>query len=142
MSRSVRREHEAEAFAEATAVVARERPTGFPAPRRLSLASTMFLGHPTREEQMKGNAMKTILRERARRRLPWAAACSLLLCLFGPILRSEAQQPADPKKGPGSSSYDQVTPVLLGQQTFEDMRAKDKADKAAVMARQRKLQEE
>jgi cytochrome c peroxidase len=40
------------------------------------------------------------------------------------------------------SSYDQVAPVLLGKETFQDRMAKDKADKPAVMARQQKLLEE
>ncbi len=40
------------------------------------------------------------------------------------------------------SSYDQVAPVLLGQETFAQRMAKDRADKAAVMARQQSLLEE
>ena len=42
----------------------------------------------------------------------------------------------------GKTSYDQISPALLGQETFADMMAKDKADKPAVMARQKKLLEE
>lgn len=58
----------------------------------------------------------------------------------------QAAQPA-PAVAPlpearGKSSYDQVSPVLLGQQTFAEMMAKDKADKAEVLARQKKLLEE
>jgi cytochrome c peroxidase len=41
----------------------------------------------------------------------------------------------------GQSSYDQVTPVLLGQETFQERMARDKAEKAAVMARQHDLLE-
>ncbi len=37
------------------------------------------------------------------------------------------------------SSYDQIAPVLIGQGTFEEVMAKDKADKPEVMARQNKL---
>jgi cytochrome c peroxidase len=42
----------------------------------------------------------------------------------------------------GKTSYDQIAPPLLGQQTFAETMAKDKADKPAVMARQQKLLEE
>ena len=62
--------------------------------------------------------MKTITRRRVGRLLPRAAAGTLLLCLFSPVMRSEAQDrkdPPDEKKGPVPSSYDQVSPVLLGQ---------------------------
>jgi NAD(P)-dependent dehydrogenase (short-subunit alcohol dehydrogenase family) len=37
------------------------------------------------------------------------------------------------------SSYDQIGPVLIGQGMFEEVMAKDKADKPEVMARQNKL---
>jgi len=40
---------------------------------------------------------------------------------------------------PVASSYDQVSPVLLGKMSYQAMRDKDKADKAAVMARQKAL---
>src|SRR5262249_5137251 len=61
------------------------------------------------------------------------------------LLRSE--KPSDKKapareKAPPPSSYDQVSPVLLGQETFQAMRAKDKAAKDQVMQRQRELLEE
>jgi cytochrome c peroxidase len=42
----------------------------------------------------------------------------------------------------GPSSYDQIAPVLLGKQTFQEVLAKDKADKEAVMARQQQLLDE
>lgn len=42
----------------------------------------------------------------------------------------------------GKTSYDQISPALLGKQSFNEMRAKDRADKAEVMARQQKLLEE
>ena len=74
------------------------------------------------------------------RRLAWWG-CGLLLCLVGPV-QLLAQGKADPEKGPLPSSYDQVGPVLLGQESFEAMRAKDMAEKDAVMARQRRLLEE
>jgi cytochrome c peroxidase len=65
--------------------------------------------------------------------------------LLSPALHSEGprgNKPADREKGPLPSSYDQVSPVLLGQESFEQMHAKDKAGKAAVMARQQALLEE
>ena len=40
-----------------------------------------------------------------------------------------------------SSSYDQISPVLLGHKSFDEMRAADKAAKAAIMQRQQKLLE-
>ncbi|MDB6111321.1 MAG: ccp 1, partial [Pedosphaera sp.] len=40
------------------------------------------------------------------------------------------------------SSYDHITPVLLGEGSFQSMMAKDKADKASIMARQQALLEE
>lgn len=49
-------------------------------------------------------------------------------------------QPPEKKSPP--SSYDQVSPVLLGQVSFSDMKTKDEKDKPEVMARQRKLLEE
>jgi cytochrome c peroxidase len=94
---------------------------------------------------MKGAAMNTVIRERVWHGLPWASVAALCLCVFNPMLRSEAQQPKQPpdqKRGPGTSSYDQISPVLLGQVTFDEMMAKDKASKATVMARQRKLLED
>jgi cytochrome c peroxidase len=46
------------------------------------------------------------------------------------------------EKGPAPSSYDQVSKVLLGEETFQAMMQKDKADKEKVNARQRTLLEE
>jgi cytochrome c peroxidase len=89
--------------------------------------------------------MQTITRERMGRRLTWAAVGAGLLCVFSPAPRpagAQGRQQPDREKGPRPSSYDQVSPALLGQETFEAMRAKDKAGKTAVMARQRKLLEE
>jgi len=43
---------------------------------------------------------------------------------------------------PPKTSYDQLAPVLLGQETFESRVAKDKADKPGVEARQHALLEE
>jgi cytochrome c peroxidase len=44
-----------------------------------------------------------------------------------------------PEKHVGKSSYDQIAPVLLGQETFAERMAKDKAAKSDIMARQQAL---
>jgi cytochrome c peroxidase len=66
--------------------------------------------------------------------------CGLVLvaALVGwkPIVVAQEQKDAVP------SSYDQVSPVLLGKQSFAAMMAKDKADKAAVVERHKKLLDE
>ena len=78
--------------------------------------------------------------------LPWLGICVVLLLLGNSSLtqppRAAEKDKPDVQKGPQPSSYDQVSPVLLGQESFQKMMAKDKADKAAVMARQKKLLEE
>jgi cytochrome c peroxidase len=72
--------------------------------------------------------------------LPWLAASTVLLCLVVPSLtRSQAKNEADQPKDATASSYDQVAPVLLGKESFQSMRARDKAEKPAVMDRQNKL---
>jgi cytochrome c peroxidase len=56
-----------------------------------------------------------------------------------------AQQPngQPPGNAPDTkSSYDQIAPALVGKETFQAMMAKDKADKPAVMNRQKKLLDE
>jgi cytochrome c peroxidase len=90
--------------------------------------------------------MQPSAREKARRWLPWSVLAAAILYLFSPaLLRSEGltgnEQP-DQEKGPPASTYDQVSPVLLGQETFQKMLADDKANKNKVMARQRALLEE
>jgi cytochrome c peroxidase len=62
---------------------------------------------------------------------------TMALVLAGPFML-HAQDP----KGAVPSSYDQVSPVLLGKQSFQAAMAKDKADKEGVMARQQALLEE
>jgi cytochrome c peroxidase len=89
--------------------------------------------------------MRTITRERAWRRLSRVAVVAVLLHLStaaGRLAAARGQESSDREKGPRPSSYDQVSPVLLGQEPYEKMRAKDKEEKAAVMERQRKLLEE
>src|SRR4051812_27991204 len=75
----------------------------------------------------------------------WLMALVGVLTLAGP---SWSQQPAADKPnsasttGPSKSSYDQVSPVLLGQKTFEAQMAEDKSEKGQVVARQKALLEE
>jgi cytochrome c peroxidase len=82
------------------------------------------------------NASKSI-----RRWLSWSAVGVAVLCLVAP---SRTQPPSGKaeKAPPQASSYDQVSPVLLGQETFDAMKQKDVAGKDAVMKRQRQLLEE
>jgi cytochrome c peroxidase len=66
----------------------------------------------------------------------WLAVPAVLAVLMVPSMaRSQS-------KDVGPSSYDQVAPALLGKETFQDVMAKDKAEKAEVMARQKRLLEE
>jgi cytochrome c peroxidase len=69
------------------------------------------------------------------------AVAAAFLVQTGPIARP--QQPGGRPEGPpaGRSSYDQVQPVLLGNETFRDRMARDKAGKSAVAARQKELLE-
>jgi cytochrome c peroxidase len=69
--------------------------------------------------------------------LPWLAVFVFALWITAPSLT----QPRNKVKEPPSSSYDQVSPVLLGLESFEKMRSKDKANKASIMARQKELLE-
>jgi cytochrome c peroxidase len=77
---------------------------------------------------------------RGRRHLATAITAGLL-CLASPPL-TQSQPPQKAPQSPTTSSYDQVSPVLLGQVSFAAMMTKDKADKASVMARQQRLLEE
>jgi len=73
---------------------------------------------------------------RTRSRLPrWAVSAVVVSLMVPSMARSQS-------KDIGASSYDQVTPVLLGKETFQDVMARDKAEKAAVMARQKQVLEE
>jgi cytochrome c peroxidase len=72
--------------------------------------------------------------------LPWLVVGALVLYIAGPSVTRARQD--DKGKAPPPSSYDQISPVLVGQESFASMVAKDKAGKAGVMARQRKLLEE
>jgi cytochrome c peroxidase len=79
---------------------------------------------------------------------PWAAVAVVVLCWTGasmlqsrPPDKEKQGEPTKPAEAP-KSSYDQIAPALVGQQSFVDMMAKDKADKADVEARQKKLLDE
>jgi cytochrome c peroxidase len=75
--------------------------------------------------------------------LPALAGCGLLLSLAAPSLTQPQGGPAPvPKRDVGKTSYDQIAPVILGEETFAARMAKDKAGKDAVMARQKALLEE
>ena len=54
-----------------------------------------------------------------------------MLTLSGPP-QCWSQNPVDADKAKDAtpSSYDQIAPVLLGKESFQDVMAKDKADKA------------
>jgi len=77
---------------------------------------------------------------------PWilvVAACTLLCYLVGPAATQQPRKSESPAKPEvGKTSYDQISPVILGQQTFAQMLAKDKAAKSEIMARQKALLEE
>ncbi len=76
--------------------------------------------------------------------LPYAALAAVVLAWTG--ASALQSRPADKDKDkpaePPTSSYDQISPVLLGQQSFTDMMIKDSGMKAGVMARQKKLLDE
>src|SRR5688572_19071724 len=87
--------------------------------------------------------MRTISRSMVWRWVGCVAVGVFLLHSAGTFSNSqETKKPAKDQNGSPTSSYDQVSPVLLGKESFDAMRAKDKAGKAAVMARQKKLLEE
>jgi cytochrome c peroxidase len=82
-------------------------------------------------------------RRRLRSWSPWFAVIAVLVTFVSPSLtRSQPKADADKPKDNAPSSYDQIAPVLLGKESFQDVLAKDKADKDAVMARQNKLLQE
>jgi cytochrome c peroxidase len=70
------------------------------------------------------------------------AGCGLLFAVAGPSL---TQSQPEAKKGQfrdvGKTSYDQIAPVIIGEETFAAVVARDKANKDAVMARQKALLE-
>lgn len=74
---------------------------------------------------------------------PSSIVCAMITSVMvsGLTLGHLAAQDGEPE-GKAASSYDQLAPVLLGKETFQAMMTRDKAEKAAVMARQQKLLEE
>ena len=82
----------------------------------------------------------------SRRLRPWLltlAGCGLLFALVSPSLTQQQSGPAKDHKDIGKTSYDQIdVPVILGRESFATMMAKDKAAKAAVIARQMALLKE
>jgi cytochrome c peroxidase len=75
--------------------------------------------------------------------LPGLAVPLILATLAVPSLtRSQPKANEDKPKDATPSSYDQIAPVLLGNGSFQSVRAKDKTDKKSVMGRQRKILEE
>ena len=85
---------------------------------------------------------------RIRRRPARLAGPALLLILavvlighLGPAARAQTAATGRDAGSPAPSSYDQVAPVLLGRESFRERMDKDRAEKAAVMSRQRELLE-
>jgi cytochrome c peroxidase len=76
-----------------------------------------------------------------RRSFPWLLVAASLVWPVPALTRSAAGADEGLEK-PVPSSYDQIGPVLLGQQSFQAAMAKDKAEKAAVAARHKQLLEE
>jgi hypothetical protein len=74
--------------------------------------------------------------------LPWLVVPASLVFLAAPSLTRPQSRADDKPKDTTPSSYDQIAPVLLGKESFQTVMARDKADKGAVTARQRKLLEE
>src|SRR5947199_9688658 len=105
-----------------------------PPPRWLKKSSASRQGK-------EGIAMQHVSRHPVWRWLPWLAGCAVLAWFVSPSLTQPPGQQgknatgSDREKGPLKTSYDQVSPVLLGQESYAKMLAKDKADKESVMAR-------
>ena len=72
-----------------------------------------------------------------RRRVHLARSAPLLFLAVALI--GDSGPTAQAQGPPAKSSYDQVAPVLLGQETLQERMAKDKAGKPAVAARQNEL---
>jgi cytochrome c peroxidase len=69
--------------------------------------------------------------------VPIALAVSGLLLLMA--VPSLTQAPKEKFRDVGKTSYDQISPVLLGEESFKKMVAQDKANKDKVMSRQQAL---
>ncbi len=68
-------------------------------------------------------------------------ASGVLVVIAVPAPHLSRADDAKPTAGV-ASSYDQIAPVLLGKESFSAVMTRDKADKAAVMARQQKVLDE
>ncbi len=87
--------------------------------------------------------MQALSQVRSRSDLWPMAALAIIVGLWMPSRASAQQGELSEKPKPsGTSSYDQVTPVLLGQEHFEIMMARDKAHKGAMEDRQKRHLEE
>ena len=87
--------------------------------------------------------MQADYRKRIRRWFPWVAVMAALVLLAVPsMIRSQPNADGDKPKDKISSSYDQIAPVLLGKESFQEVLTKDKAERESVMARQSKLLQE
>ncbi|WP_406697473.1 cytochrome B6 [Singulisphaera sp. Ch08] len=100
---------------------------------------------PSAQGEVTPNVARRVLspskRARIHPRRPWRFAPTSLVLLalashFPPGLATvRADEPSI------KTSYDQVAPVLIGKETFQAVVTKDKADKPAVIARQKALLE-
>jgi cytochrome c peroxidase len=87
--------------------------------------------------------MRAHSERRTRNRWTWLVASAAVTALaVAWLTRSGPAAGQDKAAGPPRSSYDQIAPVLLGQESFAAVMAKDRADKPQVMARQKALLEE
>src|SRR5437870_5377096 len=92
---------------------------------------------------MRRTPMQSQCKTQICRWLHWLAVPAVMAFLVVPALtQSQPTAGGDkPKKDVGKTSYDQIAPVIISQETFNQVMARDKAGKAEVMARQQKLLE-
>lgn len=84
-------------------------------------------------------------RMRNPRRLAWATVFVALTSAAGLALSQSTQTDAPARSAAGAgepTSYDQISPVLIGKESFAAQMARDRADKPAVTARHQKLMDE
>ena len=87
--------------------------------------------------------MQADYRNRIRRwSLRLAVPAGLAFLALPSMSPSQSKMDADKPKDSTPSSYDQIAPVLLGKGSFQEVMAKDKANKESVMGRQKTLLEE
>jgi cytochrome c peroxidase len=87
--------------------------------------------------------MQTKDKGRIWRWLPWLVVpASLALLAVSSLTRPTSRADEEKPKQATSSSYDQITPVLLGKESLQSVIARDKAEKESFASRQRKLLEE